>query len=83
MIVDKFREVLDANPFQPFLIHMADGRWLPVMSREFVNLSPSGRVAVVFQADDSMNLIDLLLVTSLEVKPMSRPSQNGPPPDGV
>jgi hypothetical protein len=83
MILDQFRGLLSKQPFQPFIIYLADGRWIPVMSREFVSLAPSGRTAVVYQPDDKMNIIDLLLVTSLEVKPMTPPSQNGPPAGGV
>jgi len=30
-------------------------------------LSPSGRTLVVYQSDESMNIIDLLLVTDLEL----------------
>ncbi len=83
MIMEQFREVLTKQPFQPFIIYLADGRWIPVMAREFVSLAPSGRTAVVYQPDDSMNIIDMLLVTSLEVKPQPRPSQNGPPASGA
>jgi hypothetical protein len=31
--------------------------------------SPSGRTIIVYQPDDSFNVIDLLLVTDLEFKP--------------
>ena len=31
-------------------------------------MSPSGRTIIVYQPDDSSNIIDLLLVTDLEVK---------------
>ena len=32
-------------------------------------ISPSGRTVVVTQPDDTFNIIDLLLVTDLEIKP--------------
>lgn len=69
MTSDKLREVLRTEPFHPFIIHLADGRQLEVMHPELVALSPSGRTAVVFTADDASHYIDLLLVTELEVKP--------------
>ena len=74
MTVEKMREVYNAQPFRPFVIHLADGRAIPVLSREFVLAAPSGRTVVVFQPDDSMNIIDLLLITDLELKPASNGS---------
>ena len=69
MTTERIRELGNAQPFQPFAIHLADGRSIPVLHREFMMLSPSGRTVVVQQPDDSLNIIDLLLVTDLEVKP--------------
>lgn len=76
MTSERLREVLNAEPFQKFTIHLADGRDVPVHHREFVALSASGRTAVVFQPDDRMNILDLLLVTDLEVIPEKR-GKNG------
>jgi hypothetical protein len=67
MTIEKLREVYDAKPFRPFAIHLADGRAINVLHRDFIMGAPSGRTVVVFQPDDSMNIIDLLLVTDLEV----------------
>lgn len=49
-------------------MHLADGRKLRVDHREFLASAPSGRTVVVFQPDDSMNIVDLLLVMDLEIK---------------
>jgi len=68
MTIDRVRSLYDAQPFQPFTLHLADGRAIPVAHREFLASAPSGRTVVVFQPDDSFNIIDLLLVTDLEVK---------------
>ena len=67
MTIEKLRELYNATPFRPFTIHLADGHSVPVISREFVAAAPSGRTVVVLQPDDSMSIIDLLLVTRLEV----------------
>ena len=67
MTVERIRELYEAQPFQPFVMHMVDGRKLPVVRREFLSLSPSGRTVVIFQPDDSCNIVDLLLVTDLEL----------------
>ena len=58
----------EAQPFRPFVIHLADGREVPVLHREFIMAAPSGRTLVVMQPDDRMNIIDLLLVTDLELQ---------------
>jgi len=72
MTVQQLRELWRAEPFQPFTIHLADGRGIRVAHQEFLAMSPSGRTAIVYQPDDSFNVIDLLLVTDLEVKPDGR-----------
>jgi hypothetical protein len=68
MTIEKLRDFYDAKPFQPFVIHLADGRGIEVRHRDFIAAAPSGRTVTVYQPDDSLNVIDLLLVTDLEVK---------------
>lgn len=68
MTIEKLRDFYNAQPFKPFVIHLADGRELPVRHRDFMMAAPSGRTIVVYQPDDSLNVIDLLLVTDLELK---------------
>jgi len=75
MTIEQVRNLYNAAPFKPFIIHLADGRQIPVKHREFMAISPSGRTIVVYQTDDTSNIIDLLLVTDLEVR-------NGKAPKG-
>lgn len=77
MTVERLKEIYDAEPFLPFVMHLADGRSIPVHHREFIATAPSGRTIVVFQPDDTMNIVDLLLVTDLEITPKKRKSGNG------
>lgn len=70
MTIDQLRNFYDAQPFQPFVMHLADGREILVRSREFIMSAPSGRTVIVYQPDDSWNVIDLLLVTDLEARPV-------------
>ena len=67
MTIEQMRAVYETQPFAPFVIHLADGRQIPVRHRDFIARAPSGRTIVVYQSDDSFNIIDLLLVTDLEV----------------
>ena len=70
MTIEQLRTFYDAQPFRPFVMHLADGRSIPVMHREFIMASaPSGRTITVYQPDDTLNVVDLLLVTDLEIKP--------------
>ena len=68
MTIEKVKELYNAQPFRPFTIHLADGRDIPVHHRDFIMVAPSGRTLIVQQPDDSMNIIDLLLVTDIELK---------------
>ena len=69
MTIEQMRAFYNAQPFRPFVIHLADGREVPVDHREFMMAAPSGRTISVYQPDDTLNVIDLLLVTDLEIKP--------------
>jgi hypothetical protein len=67
MTTDQIRNLWKAEPFRPFIIHLADGRQIRVAHPEFMIPSPSGRTIIVYQSDESFNIIDLLLVTDLEI----------------
>jgi hypothetical protein len=69
MTLEQLRNAYSAQPFRPLTIHLADGREVPALSREFIMPVPSGRTVVVCQPDDTLNIIDLLLITDLEIKP--------------
>lgn len=68
MTVERIRELIDVQPFRPFVMHLADGRGIPVHHRELIIAAPSGRTLIVVQPDDTMNIVDLLLVTDVELK---------------
>jgi hypothetical protein len=68
MTIDQIRNLFQAHPFQPFVMHLADGRQIPVVHHDFIIAAPSGRTLIVYQPDDSFNIVDTLLVTDLEVK---------------
>ena len=69
MTIEQLRNSYDAQPFQPFVMHLADGREVPVRHRDFMMSAPNGRTVAVYQPDSTLNVVDLLLVTDLEVKP--------------
>jgi len=67
MTIEQLRTAHQAQPFRPFTIHLADGQSVRVPHREFLSHSPNGRTIIVFENDESYSVIDLLLVTRLEV----------------
>jgi hypothetical protein len=76
MTIERLRAAYYAKPFQPFVINMADGRQIPVLSPEFMAFSQSGRTVLVEGPNETFHVLDLLLVTGLEFKsdPNVRPS---------
>jgi hypothetical protein len=73
MNIEDLRTLHRADPFHPYVIHMADGRNYAVQSKEFLLIPPHGRTIVLWQPDEGLHLIDTFLVTELEIKP----SRNG------
>jgi hypothetical protein len=74
MTVEQLRTAYNAQPFRPFVMHLADGREIPVHHREFMMTVPSGRTVLVCKPDDTVNIIDLLLITDLEFRPQTNGS---------
>ena len=69
MTGEEVRQLLRARPFLPFLIRTADGRSIPVANCERGMVSPAGRTVIVYEADDSPHIVEVALVTSLEIEP--------------
>jgi hypothetical protein len=67
MTIQQLRAALRASPFRPFTIHMADGRLFPIPHPEFLSMSPSGRTVIVYQEDEDFSILDLLLMTEIEM----------------
>jgi hypothetical protein len=76
MTVDAIREFYDSQPFRPFMLHLADGRSVSVMHREFMAIGPRGRTVFVYRPDESFNVVDVMLVTDIEV-PVESQKDNG------
>ncbi|MEM6260828.1 MAG: hypothetical protein AAGI37_21485 [Planctomycetota bacterium] len=67
MTSEQFTNVLHQAPFRPFSIHMADGRVFHVSHPDFVARSKAGRTVIVFRDGDDYSVLDLLLMSELEV----------------
>lgn len=67
MTIERVRDVLQAKPFRRFTLDLADGNRVPVVHPDFLFMTPSGRTIVVTNLDDSLRIIDLLLVTAIHI----------------
>ncbi len=75
MDINGVRELLHRQPFEPFVIRLADGRSLSVPHPDFVALTP--RRVIVGAEDDSWSIIEPLLIVSLDKMPPKPKSGNG------
>jgi hypothetical protein len=66
MTIEQLRKLHQARPFQPFDIHLADGRLLPVEHPEFLAITPPGRTIGAGLRDGTIEIVDLPVVTSLK-----------------
>jgi hypothetical protein len=73
MRLDQLRGLLQARPFRPFTVHLPEGRTVDVVHHDFALLSPDGRTLLAYGPDSSLDIIDLMLITSIRL---------GPPPEG-
>ena len=71
MTTQQLRGAHRATPFRPFTIRMADGRAFPIPHPDFLSMSPSGRTVIVYQEDEEFSILDLLLMTEIEMTPSS------------
>ena len=68
MTINEFRNTLNAAPFRPFIIHLADGKTIPVVHPDFVLVTGKGRTAIISRPqDDWFAIFDLLLISQLEL----------------
>jgi hypothetical protein len=73
MTMENLRSVVHKAPFQPFTIHLADGHELHVPHPDFLALAGGGGRAVLMSMQgESFTVIDLSLITRLEVPAVPR-----------
>lgn len=65
MRAEEIRKAQKAEPFQPYWLRLADGREYKVPHPEFLVMTPDGRTVVVITPDNSLDILDGMLITSL------------------
>jgi hypothetical protein len=74
MHIDQLRGALQAAPFRPFILRMADGRFFPIRHPDFVAVGPAGRTVIVIEPNDAFQILDTLLMTEVNVPAPTAPS---------
>ncbi len=72
LAIDQIKELHLARPFKPFRLHLADGRKYDVRHPEFLAFSRSGKTLHFVTESDSIDHIDVLMIVSVEEKPVGR-----------
>jgi hypothetical protein len=75
MSVSAIREAINAQPFRPFTVRVADQRSYLVPHPEFISIGPNNRTAVVWFNDGGCSILDMLLITGIDISP---PAENRP-----
>ncbi len=74
MTIEEIKTAKDQRPYQPFVIHLADGRELSVSHPDGVAWNPGARRIVVCgvpargDTNGGWEIIDVSLITSLSVQ---------------
>jgi hypothetical protein len=75
MTAEQLRQHITAVPFFPFHVRTADGWRIPVLSRDFILITPPRTHVFTFQPDGAFQVIDINLFVGVEFGP----SQPQPP----
>ncbi len=67
MTVEELRKAYHTQPFRPFKLRVADGCEYEVRHPELMAISPRGRTVIVVAPDDTADIIDTLMITSIHM----------------
>ncbi len=75
MTTSVLRGWMQAEPFRPFRIGMADGSTHDIRHPDFIACGNAGHTCVVFGEGEELSILDLLLMTGLEE--LGQPADTG------
>ncbi len=67
MTKDAIQSTLHAVPFKPFWLRLTDGTLVPVPHPDFMVVSQGGRTAIINTEGEKFSIVDLGLVTTIEL----------------
>jgi len=67
-MIQKLRELLEAHPFRPFTVALADGRRFDIVSPDMIWMPAEGRGGLHFflPSEDRIVSVNIMLVVSVE-----------------
>ena len=68
MTSEKLHDLHTKRPFEPFIIHLADGRKISVPHPEWMLYREHARTAYVEDRTGKGNYVDVMLILDLEVR---------------
>ena len=68
MTVKYLRSLIENRPFRRFILHLADGRALVVLGREYLFVPPVGDVVIAIERDGSFHHIAINHVTEVRLE---------------
>ena len=77
MLSTQLYDLIHANPFQPFVVRMADGNGYSVPHPDFIAYKRGGLIALVVKDEGTGALIDLRHAIALEYQAVETASAGG------
>ena len=74
MIADDIRHLLEAQPFTPFTVHVADGRVFPVPTPDHAHVLPRGNRVDVYTDNHRTRFLPTLLIGGVTVDAVTQAS---------
>jgi hypothetical protein len=65
MRLETIKDAVHAEPFRPFVVHLADGRSAHVPAADFVSINPRGRTVLIWTEQGGFRVIDMPLITEI------------------
>ena len=69
MSPDELRDLLNAEPFRPFIVCLGGDRAYRIADPEFAMITPAGQTLVLVQdLSDAVEVLDVTLITRVEIE---------------
>jgi hypothetical protein len=68
MNADLLRKAIRTRPFRPFLLHLADGRAVPVDHPENCLVTSDSRCVMVYLPGEGAEILDVPLMTAIDFR---------------
>ena len=79
---EELYETIHTQPFRPFLLVTADGSRIEVRHPELIAYFKGSRTAVVLGLDGSIKIVDVALITTIDIGPPVPDGPIAPEPNG-